>query len=587
LGTIIEASGGEAQAASSAFQKMGLEMQAAVATGGKDLLKFADAAGVSGKEFARVFREDAFEGLKLFLSGVQKSVAGGESLKIIMDNVGFSSILMTRELAKILPNLDQLSKAQDIANKAFREGSALQKEFEIRLKTTQSQLTLLKNLFTDIGITVGEAILPKLIDKVRTLQEWIKKNRFEIERFAKKAVVVFTDIIDKTTEWIKKNGELLIIIGKIVTVLVAVKVALIAIGVAATAATSPLLAVAAAVLLIGNAIKTGQEAKRGGGFGLNTAVPDDLFGLGTGATSARSGVEGLHDAMRNLIADMSSKKAVMADLQSFFSFEDSVEGKGRKGRKGRDVITDPLGFVQEKFIGFEELEEEQKRALGLMDERSGMFVDAETQRMRILQKLNEDTWGASNAAAQAYYTSVTALSKAYFLGELGNQNILKTVFLQVAAAGTIAVLDSVTEQAKVKAAFYAAEAIGFLNPIAAAKAIAFAAIAGVSSGAAAAIRQRASEQLAFATNNQPPLTPEEQVAGVTRPTGTVGRTGERRGTTVTAPRQTIIISPTTIFNADGDMIFTDGTVEALKSRFEEMVVPLVVEAIEGGRISGG
>ncbi len=84
LGATIVESGGIATAASSAFQILGLDLDAAVSRGGKSLEKFAKISGLSADKFVKVFRGDALKGLEVFLIGrVEVTVVQHTRLKLV------------------------------------------------------------------------------------------------------------------------------------------------------------------------------------------------------------------------------------------------------------------------------------------------------------------------------------------------------------------------------------------------------------------------------------------------------------------------------------------------------------------------
>ena len=57
---------------------------------------------------------------------------------------------------------DVFSDSLKLGSKAWEENTALTKEAEQRYSTTKSELEILKNKLKDVGITLGDALIPSL-----------------------------------------------------------------------------------------------------------------------------------------------------------------------------------------------------------------------------------------------------------------------------------------------------------------------------------------------------------------------------------------------------------------------------------------
>lgn len=177
--TIITASGGEAQAAGTAFQKMALTLKDAVITGNSDLKAFADIAGVTGEELVKIFKEDATEAIVLFIEGLNKINTSGGSVTQALEKIGLADQRLVREFSKVLNSTDDLREALDKSNKAWDENTALTIEAEKRFKTFESKIKTFRNNINDIAIDIGDALLPALnslleyfINVVKAIKAW-------------------------------------------------------------------------------------------------------------------------------------------------------------------------------------------------------------------------------------------------------------------------------------------------------------------------------------------------------------------------------------------------------------------------------
>jgi hypothetical protein len=70
-----------------------------------------------------------------------------------------------------------------VANKAFAENTALTKEAEQRFNTFDSQLAITKNTLTDMAITIGSKLLPKITPLLKQLNEFVGAHAADIEKF--------------------------------------------------------------------------------------------------------------------------------------------------------------------------------------------------------------------------------------------------------------------------------------------------------------------------------------------------------------------------------------------------------------------
>lgn len=175
LATALSSVGLEAQAGGTAFSKVMINMQLAVEKGGKNLKNFASVAGMSTKEFAKAFKEDATTAIMKFVEGLSKSGERGKSAIKILDDMGITETRLRDALLRSANASDIMSKAIDLGNKAWEENNALTTEADKRYATTESQLKIAKNKIKDLAVSLGNKLLPsvnKILDK---LGKWIDK----------------------------------------------------------------------------------------------------------------------------------------------------------------------------------------------------------------------------------------------------------------------------------------------------------------------------------------------------------------------------------------------------------------------------
>lgn len=151
----------EAEAGATAVQKAFLDINTAVNTGSKDLQKFATISGMTATEFAKLFKEDAGVAFQKFVQGLSES---GTQAGQVLEELGLADARQQRAFLSLAAAGGELERALNLANLAFADNVALQKEAENRFKTVDSQLQIQTNrwkaLFAVIGGSINSVWLP-------------------------------------------------------------------------------------------------------------------------------------------------------------------------------------------------------------------------------------------------------------------------------------------------------------------------------------------------------------------------------------------------------------------------------------------
>ncbi|WP_010278794.1 phage tail tape measure protein [Paenibacillus senegalensis] len=180
----LAAVGINAEAGGTAFSKLMINIANAVAMGSDDLAGFAQVAGMTSEEFVNAFEKDAATAIVSFIEGLGKiNKTGGNTFKVIED-LGLSEIRLRDALLRASGAGDVMRKSLELGNKAWEENVALTNEAEERYKTTASQAQIFKNRLVDIGITLGDALVPALLKLLDSLQPLITKVAQAAEWFA-------------------------------------------------------------------------------------------------------------------------------------------------------------------------------------------------------------------------------------------------------------------------------------------------------------------------------------------------------------------------------------------------------------------
>jgi len=160
----------EAEAGGSAVSRVMVDIANAVAVGGDSVKGFADVAGMSIEDFRKAFQEDAAGAIVSFVEGLGRISDSGGNVFAVLEDLQLSEIRVRDSLLRMSGAGDVLRGSLDLASEAWEENTALTDEASERYKTTASQLQIFKNRITDVGITLGNALIPALIKALEALQ---------------------------------------------------------------------------------------------------------------------------------------------------------------------------------------------------------------------------------------------------------------------------------------------------------------------------------------------------------------------------------------------------------------------------------
>lgn len=186
----------QAEAGGTSFSKLFLNMQTALALGGKELGAFAEVAGVTTEKFAQGFREDAAGSVRDLLRAIGK--LDSEAKVLALKKLGLAdSVRMTDSILRMSGAVDLLDRSLSLSEKSFKENTALSKEAAEAYKGFWSQLTLLKNQvksFLDDVFILMEPTLLKVTEGVKSLVAGLSSLSPQVKRTALVVAVVVAAI---------------------------------------------------------------------------------------------------------------------------------------------------------------------------------------------------------------------------------------------------------------------------------------------------------------------------------------------------------------------------------------------------------
>ena len=168
--TALSSVGIEAEAGGSAISKVFVDMQLAAETGGESLQQFANVAGMSAEEFKTAFQQDAAGAMISFIKGLSTCEERGVSAIKVLDDMGITEVRMRDALLRAAGAGDLFGNAISTANKAWSENVALSNEAEKRYATDASKLAMLKNEIIDTGVSIGQQLMPTVLQLMKTVE---------------------------------------------------------------------------------------------------------------------------------------------------------------------------------------------------------------------------------------------------------------------------------------------------------------------------------------------------------------------------------------------------------------------------------
>lgn len=204
LATAMSSVGIEAEAGGSAMSKLLKKIQVAVETGSGDLNDFAKVAGMTSKDFKKAFEKDAVKALASFISGLNDTKRNGKSAIAILEDMDLKEVRLSNTILSLANSSGVMNDAIDLANKSWEENNALSNEANKRYETLQSKMTVALNKIQDIGITLGNKLMPAIEKVLDKIGEWANK---------------FEQLDDKQVEMIVNLGLLIAALSPVISIM--------------------------------------------------------------------------------------------------------------------------------------------------------------------------------------------------------------------------------------------------------------------------------------------------------------------------------------------------------------------------------
>ena len=176
LSEALSSVGITAEVGSSSMARLFGEMSEAFEKGDENVKAFADVAGVSIEDFTKSFEKGGTPAVVDFVEGLGKMQKAGGPVIETLTNLGLGDIRVRRALTNIAGAGDLLATSLKTGTAAWKDNNALTEEARKRYKTFDSQSEKLKNQLKDLGVTVGNKLIPALTGVVKETSKILKGN---------------------------------------------------------------------------------------------------------------------------------------------------------------------------------------------------------------------------------------------------------------------------------------------------------------------------------------------------------------------------------------------------------------------------
>jgi len=172
----------------------------------QDPAKAARVAGLEVKAFTELVGTDANAALLQFAQGLSK-----------YDRIGMTQALadlkvtgagVSDALKLLASDTDRFREAQELAARAFREGTSVQKEFAVQNNTVQAGLDKARKSFHDVSVELGERLMPvasgmlsvtgTFMRVLLTLINYVMEHKRTIA-YVTTALILYTAVVNAST----------------------------------------------------------------------------------------------------------------------------------------------------------------------------------------------------------------------------------------------------------------------------------------------------------------------------------------------------------------------------------------------------
>lgn len=401
VATAMSSLGITAERGGSSISKFFVDMASSVNEGGDALIGFTRITGMTEEAFTNLFKTDPTQAFKAFIDGLAEIERQGGSVVQALDDFGIKEIRLRDTLLRLAQGHKVLGSALGESNQAFNEGTALMQEYELMASSTSSQWEIAKNQFRDVAISIGQELLPVIldllgqsdgvIDMAKGFADWFGNLDDGMKEFIVKAGVlapILGTLLSTGGKLLTGGANIISVIGRIAKSLGILEGAFkllgmtdiagnaISIGTAFSGLINPVTLAGVAIAGVGTAVYLATDDMRKMYARMNE-FPDITGVTERQATSLRS--------MADEVAGINTQLDLLDDgYVNFDTLKENVSGLATEIGKLNDEK------IQNLKENFKKLPESVQEALRESLEKTISNIEEQTSRVNdVLQRINE------------------------------------------------------------------------------------------------------------------------------------------------------------------------------------------------------
>lgn len=135
---------------------------------------WADLLGVTENTFKELWNTQRISTMREMIGALATTADEGGNLFAILNDLGISNIRQVDSITRLTNAYAKFDEYMNMANEEWERNTALTIEANRRYGTTESQIKVLRNNVTELGITLGKQLLPILVDVVDRMKPIVK-----------------------------------------------------------------------------------------------------------------------------------------------------------------------------------------------------------------------------------------------------------------------------------------------------------------------------------------------------------------------------------------------------------------------------
>lgn len=162
LATAMRTLGIQSEVGSSVLGRSLGVVNKAIRTGGREMQFISKMTQIAGKDLKDAFNKDAVDVVAKLGAGLERLESTGGDVVGALGFLGLEGIRDIRVLGSLAKNTDLVTQKMELAKKAFKENTALEKEFAIQSQSLSNKWVLFKNVIGETALIIGNALMPIL-----------------------------------------------------------------------------------------------------------------------------------------------------------------------------------------------------------------------------------------------------------------------------------------------------------------------------------------------------------------------------------------------------------------------------------------